>query len=740
MIKHYLILALRQLKKDKIRTLVSILGITAGLLCFSVCNYYFRTMSAGNSVLDTYNRLAELKLDKYTVGLPMDYWQKIGMEEFEEVAFYTNTTMNVTLNESTLCRTKATRCNGGYFKVFPAKCAAGALQRFEVGQDVVVVTTNFVRNFCANTNPLEQTLQLPDGKKMSIIAVIEPYPAGMNSYPTVYDIFVPYDNKENIFGENKLLLHRPEDAARITQRLSRMTLNPDRPDDHYSIELDSEAEYRAGDELWIGAIGLLVLMVGLINFYSLNINSFLSRTRELSMRYTLGGRKRDLFTMLYLEQSILLLVSTLVALVVSEAVLPLLTSSLPTEAREELAINTGRLCFYELQYFVGLLLISALVVVLTVSFAQRKTLIRGMKGVGKSGRSKHVVRNVSLGLQLFFSLFFIISTVAVWLQMQGLSEKANSEMSKEDKQAVISVSISGYSGLKDNLESIKHKITACPWYSDMAITATNYLSSGNTIEVVLASDSYFDIMHLDKNHKVGEPFCYINSTLHDEMANDSIPNIFTYFEQEYPVKGITTISAPRGGIKRVAIIPLQDVKDLSHLFVRIRSDADKSQVQKDMETILNPYLPVNDPWKFTTLYDEQCNMAVNIMMWLFVVCSIICLLITVLGIYGAITIDTDKRQKEVAIRKINGATLRNIYWLFGRTYVFIYVVAAVCTVSISLFGMIMGKQMQVLLIDYTLPILWIFPLFISALIMALTISWRIYKITTTNPAEVITNE
>lgn len=48
-----------------------------------------------------------------------------------------------------------------------------------------------------------------------------------------------------------------------------------------------------------------------------------------------------------------------------------------------------------------------------------------------------------------------------------------------------------------------------------------------------------------------------------------------------------------------------------------------------------------------------------------------------LGIYGAISIDTVRRQKEVAIRKINGARLLNIYWLFGKTYLILFLISSI---------------------------------------------------------------
>ena len=54
MIKHLLTITLRNMTKQKVRSIISILCITAGLLCFSVCHYYSTIMSRGNKFLDTY--------------------------------------------------------------------------------------------------------------------------------------------------------------------------------------------------------------------------------------------------------------------------------------------------------------------------------------------------------------------------------------------------------------------------------------------------------------------------------------------------------------------------------------------------------------------------------------------------------------------------------------------------------------------------------------------------------------
>ena len=68
MIKHLLTITLRNMTKQKVRSIISILCITAGLLCFSVCHYYSTIMSRGNKF-----------------WTPMNAWQSFGAKQSQHV-------------------------------------------------------------------------------------------------------------------------------------------------------------------------------------------------------------------------------------------------------------------------------------------------------------------------------------------------------------------------------------------------------------------------------------------------------------------------------------------------------------------------------------------------------------------------------------------------------------------------------------------------------------------------------
>ena len=63
-----------------------------------------------------------------------------------------------------------------------------------------------------------------------------------------------------------------------------------------------------------------------------------------------------------------------------------------------------------------------------------------------------------------------------------------------------------------------------------------------------------------------------------------------------------------------------------------------------------------------------------------------------LGVYSSITLDTERRQKEVAIRKVNGAGMSHIIWLFARLYIPLLMVTAALSFPLVYLVLQLGKQ------------------------------------------------
>ena len=118
----------------------------------------------------------------------------------------------------------------------------------------------------------------------------------------------------------------------------------------------------------------------------------------------------------------------------------------------------------------------------------------------------------------------------------------------------------------------------------------------------------------------------------------------------------------------------------------------------------------------------------------------VCLIITLLGIYAAISQDTERRQKEVAIRKINGASLKNISYLFMKFYLGLLLIATLFV--FPLMWMITDEMLKnwIFRFNYINPLFWLGIFFVITIFTAVVILVKILRTARINPADVIKAE
>ena len=134
------------------------------------------------------------------------------------------------------------------------------------------------------------------------------------------------------------------------------------------------------------------------------------------------------------------------------------------------------------------------------------------------------------------------------------------------------------------------------------------------------------------------------------------------------------------------------------------------------------------------LYEKERKLSAQISFF-----SLVSGLIAIIGVFGIIHFEMRYRRKEIAIRKVFGATVGEILRMFNKTYIRIVLACFVIAVPIAYYFMREWlKQFA-----YKTPLhAWIF---ITALIVVLgvvitVISLRCYKTATDNPADSIRKE
>jgi ABC-type antimicrobial peptide transport system permease subunit len=173
-------------------------------------------------------------------------------------------------------------------------------------------------------------------------------------------------------------------------------------------------------------------------------------------------------------------------------------------------------------------------------------------------------------------------------------------------------------------------------------------------------------------------------------------------------------------------------------YFRIAPQADIAQTIQQMNNVIHKYAPSTLPSSLHQLTDEKFNRLAHIetMGFLATVLAFISILLVVFSIYSAISLDTQNRQKEMAIRKINGATPKDIAILFGKSYALIFVLS-------YLFVYPLGRYLltQVFYVDAGSN--WDWPIIVLVVMATLIVSVTAHKIREImhiNPALILKKE
>ncbi len=155
---------------------------------------------------------------------------------------------------------------------------------------------------------------------------------------------------------------------------------------------------------------------------------------------------------------------------------------------------------------------------------------------------------------------------------------------------------------------------------------------------------------------------------------------------------------------------------------------------KDLEMELFGTSELKYQWvedKRLELYKEDQRTA-----RIFVTFSLLAIAVTCLGVLGLMMFDVRRRFREIALRKVNGATFRDIALLLSRRYLIIFGIAAVASLPVSL--LIVHRLMA----SYTIrtSFAWWIPLVSIALILvlcALTLWYQVWKATRIKPYQIL---
>ena len=794
MITHYLKIAFRNLLKYKMQTAISVVGLAVGLCCFCVCFYISRFIGGVDTCFEHRDRIADIDLvtpEGQTVsGVPARLLPTLrerswaGVEDVTLMSFARPNEYNIIgANDEVLPYTLTSmEVDSLYKKVFTPTVLAGSWEQASGNRNSIVLCRHTAQKLFKGVNDAigKQVLSPNNRFTQSTIiftvqAVIEDLPenSSMNFMRTVDMLTLNnedgYEKAITVDGMTGYDLYVLLNANYTAKQLEQSFQDKGFTFSIFGEEASVHAKPLGKDHdfmqegrmmsLVTSLVGLLILLVASLNFFHFQTGSFLNRGREFGVRRILGNSVSGLFGMQFVQIAVVILLATLISGCMIELASPLLSIKL---FRFAIEIPKEVLLVHLMQYMGGLLVITALVALSIAFHVHRATLQTTLRGYAKVNGKKRL-RNILLGIQFFICWLFVAMTTALYLQSEKTSSAMFDTLTRQEKREIIQLPLN-YKFLKaEDRQIIISKIREHTGVKEILFTDIRLVPDRMErifesykprkfydVRIMKASSNYADFMNIGMEgiapQKSDE--IVITRNLQSQIEGDAIgKNLYYSNRQSFTITGVIdnmTNYVYNDGYGKASygtvIFYIDGYEEGDYLHVKCHPGKYK-EVSKWIEQTLRDILPSSVEPKICSMEKaiEESQALENKLKGIILFFSIVCLVITLLGVYSAITLDTERRQKEVAIRKVNGAGLKEIILLFARLYLWLLGISA--GLAFPLIYLILQAWKEMYLVFFNDGILYWGGILLGVSgITALTVIFRILKIARINPAKIIKSE
>ena len=787
MIKHCLKIAIRNLVKYKVQSAVSILGLAVGFVCFSLSLYWIHYEMTYDHFRHDADRIYMVRTnDEYTEGkistrVPYSLAAYLA-QHFPDIAVaapFHLISERISVNDKYQDAVFSS-ADSAWMNLMDIRIIKGN-RNFMLPKDnaEIAITEEAAKKWFRTEDPIgKEVKMLRRTKKICAIVQAEnrhtnfPFDfignpeLGKTWWYITWSILIKVKPDTDIEElESKINANLPAELKQVTSirktGIERIILTP-LSKLHYAKDFrdDKEAGITFQYIIYFSIAGILIITCALINYLTLFINRMRVRQREMALRMIHGANIRSLVSLLTVEFLLLLACAVTTGFLLIEICFPSFI--------ELTGIDTAKSSLYgEAFLFIGLisLIILTAIIGLLYILYHRSLHLSLRYNTGRSTGTQ--LRRGSIVLQLFVCLSFIGCTVLINQQLDylrhrdlGLKIKNRgsfsvmgdmdytplirkikelpmiTEVMQPDYYPIVSQLTA--IGQFDNWEGLDIPIdTPVPVklflgkedffrFYDITLLAGEWLDDLSTYEDIIINESLARRMGWSPQEAIGKHIIqsYITYTIVGVVKDCH------YGAPTLPIPHTGFLVGEQMGLMQRSAGILFKYKEgtwnecrkaLEHLY----------QTECSPENILR----LNSEEEVYNNYLRSEEMLTRLLSF----ASLVCILTAMFGIYSLVTLTCEQRRKEIAIRKVNGATVWSILYLFFREYLIMLCIAALFAFPITY---VIIKQW---ILNYVRqvsisPLPFILILIGLALTVIAGISWRVWKAANENPAEVIKNE
>lgn len=766
MIRSYFKIAIRHLFRHKVYSLINIGGLSVGLACSILILLWVQFEMGYDKFHENADRL-------YRVAFAVDqkafhgYFQPGPLaaelkEIFPEIVQSTNFS-EVKLKLS--YQQQGFICGGSlvdpaFFEMFTFPLERGNSKTVLADPHSAVISKALAQKMFGTGDPIGKTLRLEDIVDLVVTGVFKDVPAQSHmqfDFVMSFEMAPPFMKVWDSKCTNTYVLLRKDCSLdEINTKIHGLmnTHNPTWNNVLYLFPMTGSHLYTlegGGPIIYIyifSALSLLILLVACINFINLSTARSEKRMMEIGIKKAVGCSRFELAKQFLIETIVVALLSLIVALLWVELLVPVINHSLDIQVDMHYSARMlALLC--SLALLTGL--IAGIYPALYLSSFQPMLMLRG-KPQSSTGRRSFFPRKVLVIAQLSFSIFIITCTVFIYYQLHFIQSR-NLGFNKDQ---LLMVKTRGK--IQAACPTIKNELLRYPSIQSVTVSGNdltryeidgpaewegkninNMLEFGynsvdedflKTFQMKMTQGRFFS---REVPTDMAEAFVINEAAVKAMDLVDPVgKRLTTFFGRKGKIIGVIADFNTQSLRTEMTPIILLPTPAAGYLCVRLKAE-DMSGSIKTIESTLKKIVP-DDPFEYQFLDKkiEQLYKAEQITGKLAIFIATLAMFISCLGLLGLISFSTERRTKEIGIRKVTGASVFDILIILTRDFTKWALLANLIAWPLAYYAMHHWLQNFAYRIHMSW---WVFALSgaLALLLSLLTVSFQAFKAATANP-------
>ncbi len=814
MLKNIVKTSFRFLSKNRVYTLINVLGLALGLATSILIFLYITDELSYDKFHEDYENIYRVQ-EKYDWGDYTQFWATCdgnialrmanGPEDVTtcRIMSYYNPPF-LFANARSAENEKVIFADSTFLDVFSFPLVERVEGSVLGSPNQIMISEEVATELYGDISPLGKTIEA-DGEQFEVSAIFQKVPTNSHlNFDVVFSVelmresFVRVDSSGPMIFYTYVRTHDLNSKTRLQNYLQndleneiqKLMAKSDEAKERFAklkaeiafipltdihLKSDAEKEYQTNGNfeyiIIYLTIAIFILILASINYINLATASSVIRAREIGVRKVLGAHQKNIFFHFISEAFILVLTSTITALVFVELGFPTFNAFVGKNLSINMIWTYEILSFLVATTFV-LTLLSGLYPSLLMSTFNPLTVLSNRLNAQKNNKINLILRRFLVISQFSIAVFLSIASIIVAQQLRFIQNRDVGF----NREKVVVVPLSGDSGL-DHLVDLKEDFLRIPGV--VSVTGSSDVPGerfGYYGIYMPSLENDLDSLPQEKKHKTwlgvrmlcadhdflssfgfeikeGRTFSFdINSDSNAFILNEAAIRkyqiedpigkevVFNYAVKEPKVGKII------GVVKDFHFASLHQEVDplMIHIFppfyryviLKIERQQHASLIS-EVERKWHKHLP-RTPFSYYFLDEayESMYRSDNRLGRIFYFFTFIALFLAALGLYGLVAFISEQRKAEIGIRKVLGASIGRLMFTMSKEFVLLILFSNVLAWIPAWYFI------NTWLEDFAFKIelsIWpfIFTAIISVFVGLLTISIKTWVATKSNPAEIL---